>query len=124
MTNRIDRSTSPPLNRPQMRDLVGDLLRHRRGPRRAAAAFYVDFHPEGFPAPRRPDTVHGRRPLDAPCMRGVEEHERLFAARYLFDFLPQHAAILHDRLVGSAEMFAGAILDRAHRFPPPLVVDI
>src|ERR1700676_3716312 len=88
----------PSLNRPQMRHLVGDLLWHRRGPRRAAAAFHVDLHPEGFPAPRRPDTVHGRRPLDAPCMRGVEEHEGLFAALNLFDFLPEQAAILDDRL--------------------------
>ena len=31
---------------------------------------------------------------------------------------------MHDRLVGSAEMLAGAVLDRAHRFHRPLVVHV
>src|SRR5258707_14308177 len=95
------------LGRRQMRDLVGDLGRHWRRPRRAAAPFDVDFHPVDFPAPRRTDAVHGGGALDAARAGRVEEHERLLAARYLFDLLPQQAAVLHDRLVGGAEMVPG-----------------
>src|SRR3954469_14138597 len=56
------------LRRRQMPDLAGDLARHRCCPRRAAAAFDVDFHPVDFPAARRPDAVHGRRALNAAGM--------------------------------------------------------
>src|SRR5215210_3858479 len=85
---------APSLRRREMANLVGDLLRHRCRPWRAATPLDVDFHPEGLPAPRRPDAVHGRWPLDAPRMRGVEGHERLGAGRGILDFLPQQPAIL------------------------------
>src|SRR5437868_2163712 len=100
----------PSLRRRQMADLAGDLLRHRRRPRCAAAAFDVDFHPVDFPAARRSDAVPRRRALDAVGMRGVEEYEWLLAAADLLDLLPQQAAILHDRLVRCAEMLVGAVL--------------
>src|SRR6266851_6278071 len=114
----------PSLNRPEMGHLVGDLGGNRRGPWRAATPLDVDFHPEGFPSARWPDAVHGRGTLDASRMRGIEEHERFGAAGDLLDFLPQQTAILHDRLVGLAEMLAGAVLNRAHRFHRPLVVHV
>ena len=52
-------------------------------------------------------------------MRGIEEHEWFCAGSDFLDFLPQQAAVLDDGLVGLAEMFTGAILDRAHRTRPP-----
>ena len=45
--------------------------------------------PEGFPTPRRPDAVHGRRTLNASGMGGIEEHERPLSLGRLFDFLTQ-----------------------------------
>src|SRR6185436_7354984 len=103
----------PSLRRRQMPYLAGDLGRYRRGPRRAAAALDVDFHPVDFPAARRADAVHRGGALDAARMRAVQEHEWLLAAADLLDLLPQQAAILHDRLVRRAEVFVGAVLDRA-----------
>src|SRR5205807_8183083 len=100
----------------EMPRLVGCLFRHWRGPVRAAAPRDVDFHPKGLPASRRTDAVHGGGALDALGMRRIEEHERLLAEGDLLDLLPQQAAILHDRLVGSSQMLACAVLDRAHRF--------
>ena len=120
---RNDEET-PSLGRRQMANLVGDLRGNGRRPRRAAPPLHVDFHPEGLPSPRRADAVHGGRTLDASRMCVVEEHERLSAGGDLLDLLPQQAAILHDGLVGGAEMFVGAILDRAHRFDRPLVVHV
>src|SRR6266403_405778 len=126
-TQRVTPSTeaepeTPSLGRRKMADLVGDLCRNRCGPWRAAAPLHIDLHPEGFPSPRGADAVHGGGTLDAPRMRGIEEHERFCAGSDFLDLLPQQAAILNDRLVGLAEMFAGAILDRTHRFDHPLVV--
>src|SRR5258705_8531425 len=112
----------PSLRRRKMTNLVGDLRWHRCRPWRAAAPLHIDLHPEGFPSPRRADAVHGSGTLDASGMRGIEEHERFYAGSDFLDLLPQQAAILNDRLVGLAEMFAGAIVDRTHRFNRPLVV--
>src|SRR5713226_3529750 len=75
---RNDEET-PSLDRLEMTHLVGDLLWHRCRPWRAAPPLDVDFHPEGFPASGRSDAVHGRGPLDAARMRGIEEHERFYA---------------------------------------------
>src|SRR3954452_9142933 len=126
---RSTKFNAPPPNAPslgcrEMANLVGDLLRHGRRPWRAAPPPNVDFHPEGLPASRRPYAVHGGWPLDAARMRGIEEHEWLGAGRGVLDFLPQQAAILHDRLVCLTEMLAGAVLDRAHRFHCPLIVHV
>src|SRR5260370_9272122 len=107
-----------------MADLVGDLCRNRCRPWRAAAPLHIDLHTEGFPSPRGPEAIHGGGTLDAPRMRGIEEHERFCSGSDLLDLLPQQAAILNDRLVGPAEMFAGAILDRSHRFDRPLIVHV
>src|SRR6266404_7632368 len=120
---RNDKGT-PSLGRRKMANLVGDLCRNRCGPWRAATPLHIDLHPEGFPSPRGADAVHGGGTLDAPRMRGIEEHERLCAGSNLLDLLPQQAAILNDRLVGLAEMLAGAVLDRTHRFDRPLVVHV
>src|SRR5262245_46453282 len=87
------------LRRRQMMNLPRNLLRHRRRPRRAAAALDVDFHPVELPALGRPDAVHGGGALNAARMRFIEEQHRLFAAGYLFDLGPQQPAILYDRLV-------------------------
>src|SRR5436189_63030 len=81
-------SMTASLRRRKTMNPAGDLARHWCCPRRAAAALDVDFHPVDFPAAGRPDAVHGRGALDALRMRRVEEHERLFAARNLFDLLP------------------------------------
>src|SRR5258707_14106954 len=102
-----------------MANLVGDLCWNRCGPWRAATPLHIDLHPEGFPSPRGTDAVHGGRTLNAPRMRGIEEHEWFCAGSDFLDLLPQQAAILNDRLVGLAEMLAGAVLDRAHRFDRP-----
>ena len=63
---------------------------------------------------RRSDAVHGCGALDAARVRGIQMHERLCAGCDLLDFLPQQAAIGDDRLVGAAQMFAPAILNRAY----------
>src|SRR6187200_152903 len=107
-----------------MADLVGDLAGYGSCPWRATAALDVDFHPVDFPAPAWADAVHGGGALDAAGALVVEEHERLLAARDFLDLLSQQAAILHDRLVRRAEVFFGAVLDRAHRLHRPLVVHV
>src|SRR6478609_1369121 len=74
---------TPSLRRRQMPDLAGDLGRHGRCPRRAAAALDVDFHPVDFPTERRPDAVHRGGALNAARMRRIEEQYRLLAANDL-----------------------------------------
>src|SRR5262245_798940 len=95
-----------------------------RAPTRALALARFAFLPIVLPVVGRADTIDRGRTRDARRPRGIEHHDRLLAFRGLLNCLPQQLSIGADRLVGSAEMFAGAILNRTHRLACPLIVHV
>src|SRR5262245_22755245 len=85
-----------------------------RDPGRALAFARFALLPIVLPVVGRAYTVDRGRALDARRPRGIKHHDRFLAFRRLLNCLPQQLSIGADRFVGSAEMFAGAILNRTH----------
>ena len=80
--------------------------------------------PIALPIIARADAVDRGR---AGHLRGggfIEQHRRPAARASRRDGVAQQAPIGADRLVGLAEMLAGAVLDRAHGLAGPLVVHV
>src|SRR6185295_6455362 len=94
------------------------------GPALGGLALPVGALPVALPVRRRPDAVDSGRALERRGLAAIERHQRRFALTVVFDRLAQQPTIGADRLVRSAEMLAGAILDRAHRLAGPLVVHV
>lgn len=103
--------------RREMTNLAGDLARHRRAHGAPRRRLHVDFHPVDFPSPGSA-LCRPWSPGSGCFARARRGTALAFSAGDLSISPPQQAAILHDRLVGLAEMLVGAILI-GPSIPPP-----
>src|SRR5262245_58053264 len=80
--------------------------------------------PVAAPVRARADAIDGRGSGHSRRCSGIKDHRRFSAPPDLVKGGAQNAAIGGDRLIRLTQVLPGAILDDAHGFARPLIVDV